>query len=44
MSAVHEMLDFVILKGEFKVKGRTTTLDFRRTGFGLFRHLPGRIP
>ena len=40
----HETLAFRTLRGSIKAKTRTTTLDFRRADFGLFRNLLRKIP
>ncbi|GAB0208992.1 mitochondrial enolase superfamily member 1 [Grus japonensis] len=40
----HEMVEFRILHGRSRAISRTTTLDFRRANFGLFKDLLGRIP
>jgi len=40
----HEMVEFKILRAERRVCSKLTTLDFRRTDFGLLRDLLGRIP
>ncbi|GAB0181788.1 mitochondrial enolase superfamily member 1 [Grus japonensis] len=39
----HEMVEFRILRGRSRAISRTTTLDFRRANFGLFKDLLGRI-
>jgi len=40
----HEMAEFKILRAVRRVRSKLTTLDFRRTDFGLLRDLLGRIP
>ncbi|GAB0208109.1 protein NYNRIN-like [Grus japonensis] len=40
----HEMVEFKILRAARRVHSKLTTLDFRRTDFGLFRDLIARIP
>ena len=35
----HELMEFRILRGGNKAKNRTTSLDFRRTDFGVFKDL-----
>lgn len=38
------MVEFRILRAEYKATSRFTTLDLWRPDFGLFRDLLGRIP
>ncbi|GAB0187153.1 hypothetical protein GRJ2_001180600 [Grus japonensis] len=40
----HEMMEFKILRAVRRAHSKLTTLDFRRTDFGLFRDLLGRVP
>ena len=40
----HEMIEFSILGEARKVLSKTTTMDFRRANFGLFRTLVERVP
>lgn len=40
----HGIVEFGFLRGENQVNSRITTLDFRRTDFGLFGKLLGGIP
>ncbi|GAB0189068.1 mitochondrial enolase superfamily member 1 [Grus japonensis] len=40
----HEMVEFRILRAARRARSKLTTLDFRRTDFGLFRDLLGRVP
>jgi len=40
----HEIGQFRILRGGSRAKGKLTSLDFRRTDFGFFKHLLGRVP
>ena len=40
----HEMVEFRILRGRSRAVSRITTLYLRRTNFGLFKVLLGRIP
>ncbi|GAB0185542.1 hypothetical protein GRJ2_001019500 [Grus japonensis] len=40
----HEMVEFKILKAARRAHSKLTTLDFKRTDFGLFRDLLGRVP
>lgn len=40
----HEIVEIRILRGWNKAKSRTTTLEFWRSEFVLFRALIGRIP
>ena len=39
----HEVVEFKILRAVRKAHSKLTTLDFRRTDFGLFRDLLGRV-
>ena len=38
------MVEFKILRAVRRAHSRLATLDFRRTDFGLFRDLLGRVP
>ena len=40
----HEMIEFSILGEAKKVVSKTTTMDFRRANFGLFKALVERVP
>ena len=40
----HEIVEFKILRAPRRAHNKLTTLDFRRTDFGLFRDLLGRVP
>ncbi|GAB0185376.1 hypothetical protein GRJ2_001002900 [Grus japonensis] len=40
----HKMVEFKILRAACRTHSKLTTLDFRRTDFGLFRDLLGRVP
>jgi len=40
----HELVEFKILRAARRIHSKLTTVDFRRAGFGLFRHLLGRVP
>ena len=40
----HEMIEFLILGKLRREVSRTTTLDFQRADFGLFRSLVDRVP
>jgi len=40
----HEMVDLKILRTEMRVQSKVTTLDLRRTDFGLFRDLLSKAP
>ncbi|GAB0204618.1 mitochondrial enolase superfamily member 1 [Grus japonensis] len=40
----HETVEFRILHGSSRAVSRIRSLDFRRTNFGLFKDLLGRIP
>ncbi|GAB0186660.1 hypothetical protein GRJ2_001131300 [Grus japonensis] len=40
----HKMVEFKILRAARRANSKLTTLDFRRTDFGLFRDLLGRVP
>jgi len=40
----HEMEEFKILRAAMKAHSKLTTLDFRRTDFGLSRDLRSRLP
>jgi len=40
----HEMVKFKILRAVRRAHSKLTTLDFRRTDYGRFRDLLGRVP
>ena len=40
----HDMIEFSILGEVRRRVSRTTAMDFRRSDYGLFRTLAGRLP
>jgi len=40
----HEMVEFKILRAARRAYSKLSILDFRRTDFGLFKDLLGRVP